>query len=92
MAVKPKRVKLFIKPYCGWCTKAERWLHQHGVDYEKVDVIANEAAFEEMIHLSGQELAPVIQVDGQVLADFGPEQLASFWTKLEKKNAHPQTH
>jgi NADH:ubiquinone oxidoreductase subunit E len=26
--------------------------------------------------LSGQELAPVIEVDGKVLADFGPEELA----------------
>jgi hypothetical protein len=40
-----------------------------------------------MIRLSGQELAPVIDVDGEVLADFGPEQLASFWQKMEKKEA-----
>lgn len=90
MAVKTKQVKLFIKPYCGWCTKAERWLAEHGVSYEKVDVISDEAAFEEMIQLTGQELAPVIQVDGQVLADFGPEQLAAFWQKLGKRNVHPQ--
>ncbi len=64
-----------------------RWLDEHGVKYEPVDVIADEAAFDEMIRLSGQELAPVIDVDGDILADFGPEQLADFWQKLEKKNA-----
>jgi len=57
------------------------------VDYETIDVIADEAAFDEMIRLSGQELAPVIEVDGQVLADFGPEQLAEFWQQLEAKDA-----
>ena len=85
--VKPKRIRLFIKPYCGWCHKAIQWLEERGIEYDKIDVIADETAFDEMIQLSGQELAPVIEVEGNVLADFGPDQLAEFWTKLEKKNA-----
>jgi glutaredoxin len=87
MFVKPKQVRLFIKPYCGWCHKAVRWLDERGVDYEAIDVVADEAAYDEMIRLSGQELAPVIEVGGEVLADFGPDQLAEFWGRLEKKGA-----
>ena len=83
MVVKRKRIRLFIKPYCGWCHRAERWLNEQGVEYEKVDVIADEAAHDEMIRLSGQDLAPVLDVDGKILADFGPEQLVDFWRKLE---------
>ena len=83
--MKPKRIRLFIKPYCAWCHKAMRWLDDHGVEYEQIDVIRDEAAYDEMIRLSGQELAPVLEVDGQVLADFGPDQLAEFWKQLEKK-------
>jgi glutaredoxin len=60
-----------------------RWLDQNGIQYEPVDVIADEAARAEMIRLSGQELAPVIDVDGRILADFGPEELAGFWKGLE---------
>ena len=85
--VKPKRIRLFIKPYCGWCHKAMRWLDNHGIEYETVDVISDEAAFDEMIRLSDQDLAPVIDVDGEILADFGPEQLEDFWRKLEKRDA-----
>lgn len=77
---------MFIKPYCPWCHRAQRWLDDHGVDYETIDVISDEAAYDEMIRLSGQELAPVIDVDGQVLADFGPEQLAVFWEGLQPQN------
>jgi glutaredoxin len=84
MVVKPKRIRLFVKPYCGWCHKAVRWLDDQGVDYQTVDVIADEIAYDEMIRLSGQDLAPVIDVDGKILADFGPDQLADFWKKLEK--------
>jgi len=91
--VKPKRVRLFVKPYCGWCDKAERWLDQHEIDYETVDVISDEAAYDEMINLSGQELAPVIDVDGEILADFGPDQLARFLAQLEKKkNGRVESH
>jgi glutaredoxin len=80
------KIRLFIKPYCGWCHKAMRWLDDHDIAYEKIDVIADEAAFAEMIRISGQELAPVLEVDGKVLADFGPEQLPGFFEKLTKKS------
>lgn len=79
----PKSVRLFIKPYCPWCHKAMHWLDGRGIAYESIDVIADESAFEEMIRLSGQELAPVIEVDGEILADFGPDQLAQFWKRFE---------
>jgi glutaredoxin len=87
MTVKTKQIRLFIKPYCGWCQKAMHWLDERDVDYEKIDVIADEAAYDEMIRISGQELAPVIEADREVLADFGPDQLADFFSKLEKKHA-----
>ncbi len=76
------KIRLFIKPYCGWCHKAVRWLDDRGIEYEEIDVIADEAAFDEMIRISGQELAPVIDVDGKILADFGPEELAKFWQTI----------
>jgi glutaredoxin len=60
-----------------------RWLDDRDIEYEKIDVIADEAAFDEMIRISGQELAPVIDVDGKILADFGPEELARFWKQFE---------
>jgi len=87
--VKPKRVRLFIKPYCPWCHRATRWLKERGVNFETVDVTSDETAYDEMIRLSGQELAPVIQVDGKVLADFGPEQLAVFWEELQPQTRDP---
>ncbi len=87
MGVKAKRIRLFIKPYCGWCHKAIRWLDDRQVAYDLVDVTADESAFDEMIRLSGQELAPVIDVNGEILADFGPDQLETFWQNLEKKHA-----
>jgi len=79
------KIRLFIKPYCGWCHKALRWLDERSIKYETLDVIGDTEAYDEMVALSGQSLAPVIDVDGQVLADFGPDELARFWEKLKKR-------
>ncbi|HZL12603.1 MAG TPA: glutaredoxin domain-containing protein [Verrucomicrobiae bacterium] len=76
------KIRLFIKPGCGWCHKAIRWLDDHEIKYEKIDAMADDAAFDEMVRISGQELAPVLEVDGKVLADFGPEELPAFFKHL----------
>ena len=83
--MKPRYVRLFIKPYCGWCHEAIAWLNERGIQYKTLDVISDLSARKEMIELSGQRLAPVIEVDGEVLADFDTGQLASFWERLEKR-------
>lgn len=83
--MKPARVRLFIKPYCGWCHQAMDWLRQHQIPFETIDVISSSKAFDEMIRLSGQTLAPVIDVDGRILADFGARELADFWAELAEQ-------
>lgn len=82
-APQPKSVRLFIKPWCGWCHQAVQWLKARGIQFETIDVMADPAANREMRKLSGQGLAPVIEVDGQILADFDADQLAEFWKRFE---------
>lgn len=81
--MKPSKIRLFIKPYCGWCHDAKDWLDERSIAYEEFDVISDPAARKEMHELSGQTLAPVIEVDGEILADFDTDQLAKFWKKFE---------
>lgn len=78
-------IRLFIKPYCSWCDQAQEWLNRRGIRYEVLDVISDRQAYAEMIRLSGQTYAPVIDVDGEILADFGPDELETFWEKLSRK-------
>ncbi len=86
---RPARVRLFIKPYCPWCRQAMDWLEDQAIPYTALDVIKDPAAYEEMFRLSGQTLAPVIDVDGRILADFGPRELAEFWRELGRDRATP---
>ena len=61
-----------------------RWLDARGIKYETLDVIADSKALTEMVNLTGQRMAPVIDVDGQILADFGSEELEKFWEMLKR--------
>jgi glutaredoxin len=79
----PKSVRLFIKPSCPWCHEAIDWLQQNQIAFEKLDVIRDPAARAEMFELTGQSLAPCIDVDGHILADFGADELARWWKKME---------
>jgi len=81
--MKADKVRLFIKPYCGWCDEAMDWLNDRGIKFETLDVTADPVARREMLALSGQTLAPVIDVDGEILADFDTGELEGFWERLD---------
>jgi glutaredoxin 3 len=75
-------MKLYIKGGCPWCVDAERWLQKNGYEYDVVDVNRDREEFAEMRRISGQTLAPVLELeDGRVLADFGAEDLPGFLGK-----------
>ncbi len=69
---------LFVKPGCPWCDEAEDYLDRHGIAYIARDVISDEAAYAEMKSLSGQSKAPTMEWGGEVLADFGEDELDAF--------------
>ncbi|MEO5802248.1 MAG: glutaredoxin domain-containing protein [Verrucomicrobiota bacterium] len=81
--MKPMNIRLFIKPFCGWCVEAKDWLDERSIKYQELDVIADNVARNEMRELTGQTKAPCIDVDGEILADFDTDQLATFWKKFE---------
>ncbi len=82
-----EKIRLFIKPNCGWCDEAIDWLDDRGLKYETLDVISDPKARQEMFELTGQTLAPVIDVDGEILADFDTDQLERFWKELDDANS-----
>ena len=73
------KVRLFIKPGCPWCDEAIDWLDAKGVRYAILFVTRDSKAREEMHRLTGQTKAPSIDLDGQILADFGADELAAWW-------------
>ena len=80
-------LNLYVKPGCPWCIDAVDWLRERGYAFREIDVFADRAAYREMIRLSGQSLAPTLEVDGEVLPDFDVRQLELF---LKRHNIHPE--
>lgn len=69
---------LYVKRGCPWCVDAVAHLDKLGFCYEEVDVRRDPAAMERMFAISGQTLAPTLEVGGKVLADFDTGQLDRF--------------
>lgn len=76
-------IRLFIKPGCPWCHEAIDWLDERGIRYQVLDVIRDPAARAEMLDLTGQTKAPSIDVDDHILADFGADELATWWKRMD---------
>ena len=81
--MKPVSIRLFIKPGCPWCDEATEWLDARRIVYETLDVIRSAEARHEMRELTGQTRAPSIDVDGHILADFGADELETWWRQMQ---------
>lgn len=69
---------LYVKTGCPWCDEVIEYLDSHGIPCQKVTVSGNPGAMQEMVDLSGQSKAPTMDWDGDVLADFGVDELVPF--------------
>jgi glutaredoxin 3 len=76
---------LYVKPGCPWCTEVESFLSGHGVGYREKNVTQDSTARTEMERKSGQSRAPTLDWHGDVLADFGVEELVPFLRKHNVK-------
>lgn len=74
---------LYIKPGCPWCDDVVAFLAKKKIAVKVMVVSGNREAMQEMIDLSGQSKAPTLDWHGEVLADFGVEELVPF---LKERN------
>jgi glutaredoxin 3 len=73
--------KLYIKPGCPWCDEVMDYLDRKKIEVETIIVSGNRGAMQEMVDLSGQTKAPTMNWNGEVLADFGVDELIPFLKK-----------
>lgn len=73
-----KQIKLYSRGLCGWCQDAKAYLKEQNIPFQEIDVGQDQAAYAEMVKLSGQTYVPTIEVNGLVLADFDVTQLKTF--------------
>ncbi len=54
---------------------------EKNVQYEERDVRKNPAFFKELVDKSGQEKAPTLDIDGEILADSDKDQVTEYMKK-----------
>lgn len=69
---------LYVKSGCPYCKAAIDYLDQRNIGYDKVDVRGDDAKMQKLQELSGQTKTPTMDWDGEVLADFGTDELEEF--------------
>lgn len=57
------------------------YLDQRGIAYEQVDVRGSDSKMRKLQELSGQTKTPTLDWNGDVLADFGTDELEEFLKK-----------
>jgi glutaredoxin 3 len=69
---------LYIKPGCPWCDDVVDYLQKKKIEVRSLNVSRDREAMQEMVELSGQTKAPTLDWHGEILADFGVEELVPF--------------
>ena len=69
---------LYVKTGCPWCDEVLDYLGTKAISFTKVTVSGDREAMQQMIDLSGQSKAPTMDWDGEVLAEFGVDELIPF--------------
>ena len=79
--VKNNKVIVYSTPTCPYCVYAKEYFDQNGVGYEDVDVTKDRAKAKEMITKSGQRGVPVIDINGNIVVGFQPEEFEPLLNK-----------
>ncbi len=68
-------VKIYSTPACPYCYTLKEFFKEKGIEFEYIDVSADEKVRDDMIKRSGQLGVPVVEIDGQMIIGFDREKI-----------------
>jgi glutaredoxin 3 len=78
-------ITLYSKPLCPYCDNAENYLKKNSIDYRKVDISEDTAAYE-FVKSKGHKTVPQIYLEGKILVEGGYDGLKALLPmELEKR-------
>tara|TARA_B100000579_G_C22326101_1_gene618314 strand:+ start:146 stop:412 length:267 start_codon:yes stop_codon:yes gene_type:complete len=64
------KVEIYTAPFCGFCVRAKKLLHDKGINFEEIDVSSVAGAHEQMIERSGGKMSvPQVFVNDVYVGD-----------------------
>lgn len=74
-----KNIIFYSKNGCPWCDEMRDYLQEKALDFEEREVLDNSNYFEEMKVKSGQTKTPTLDIDGEIYADVGVEDVKNIF-------------
>ena len=68
-----KKVTVYSTSTCPYCMRTKQFLKDNSIEFEDIDVSANQQKAQEMIEKSGQMGVPVLDVNGEIIIGFDEE-------------------
>jgi glutaredoxin len=69
---------LYAKPGCPWCEEVVAFLDERGIGYRRIDITRDPEGRAAMERVSRQSKVPTLDWNGEILADFGVDELVPF--------------
>lgn len=63
-------VKVYSTPSCPWCDVAKKFLSDHNVDFEAIDVSQSQEIAIDLMNRTGSTGVPVIEINGEYILGF----------------------
>jgi glutaredoxin 3 len=79
-----KNVKVYSTPSCPWCDVAKKFLLDHKVEFEVVDVSRSPEIAMDLMNKTGSTGVPVIEIDGEYVLGFDKEAICEKLGIIEK--------
>ncbi|MFC1643817.1 glutaredoxin family protein [Candidatus Omnitrophota bacterium] len=70
-----KKVMVYSTPTCPHCLKVKQFLKDSGVEFEEIDVSADQGKVQEMVEKSGQMGVPVLEIGGDIIVGFDKDKI-----------------
>lgn len=67
-------MKIYVKPFCPYCIRLLTLLDEAGLEYEKIDVMADSEMWDIMTAKSGQGWVPEVEIANVIIPDYGTEE------------------
>ncbi len=70
-----KKVRVYSTPTCPYCIKAKQFLKESNINFENIDISANQEQVQEMVKISGQTGVPVLDIEGEIIVGFDKDRI-----------------
>lgn len=71
-----KKIKVYSTPTCTYCIVLKKFFEKNGLEYEEVNVAADEEALQEMKESTGQMGVPVTKIGEDYVVGFDKNKIS----------------